>query len=380
MHRLTPARIARRHRVILVCAVGLVAACTGVPPAEQTPVPSVAPVASPSTRPSATASAAPITATASAAPITAAASPTPSAGPWIVFQWRAPSGGDGLFLVKPDGTGLHQLVPDLPGEEIHPDWSPDGTRLAFVNRAPGDDASSLWIVNVDGSGPRKVASCDLPCNSWDYPDWPDADPDGILLKQDADPRPDGPPKTFQIARVDVASGTITTLLTRSDGTTIEQPRLSPDGSRVAYIITKDVMTDGSDSAVFVMPAKGGKETRLTDWSLRAAHPDWLDPDTIVFNSDDLFLYNLGVGRLSNLYAVGLADKKTRALTDFTAIGTGVTQPRVTPDGRLLVVKISDRGSNRLISWIAADGTGLQPLADGSLVGTHPQLQPTAAGG
>lgn len=369
MQRLTSPLIARRRQVAMLFAAGLVAACTGALPPESTPA-TVTPVASPSSSPSASAS---------AAPVVDGASTSPSSGPWIAFQRQAPGGADGIFLVKPDGTDLHQLVPDLPGEEIHPDWAPDGTRIAFVNRAPGTDASSLWVVNADGSEPRKVASCDLPCNSWDYPDWPDADPDGILLKQDADPRPDGPPKRFEIARVDIAGGTITTLLTRSDGTTIEQPRLSPDGKWVAYSITKDAFTDGSDSAVYAMKVKGGEEMRLTDWSVRAAHPDWLDPGTVVFNSDDLFLYNLGLGRLSNLYAVRLADKKTRALTDFTASGTGVTQPRVTPDGRLLVVKVADGGSSRLIAWIAADGTRLEPLADGSLVGTHPQLQPTAAG-
>src|ERR1700754_4140797 len=57
---------------------------------------------------------------------------------WIVFQSLADqfdpaADGDGIdhddtvFLVRPDGTGLHRLPPTrFVGSEIRPTWSPDG--------------------------------------------------------------------------------------------------------------------------------------------------------------------------------------------------------------------------------------------------------------
>lgn len=92
---------------------------------------------------------------------------------WLAFQWLDRGGGDGIFLARPDGSGYHQLARDMPGHELHPDWSPDGERIAFVHFTPAD-LSELWVVNADGSGLELLLSCELPCNSFGYPDW-DAD-------------------------------------------------------------------------------------------------------------------------------------------------------------------------------------------------------------
>lgn len=58
--------------------------------------------------------------------------------------------GDGIFLVRENGTVHHQLVPDLEGSEFHPAWSPDGSRIAFMRIAP-EDRHEIWVVNADGS-------------------------------------------------------------------------------------------------------------------------------------------------------------------------------------------------------------------------------------
>ena len=113
---------------------------------------------------------------------------------WISFQGAGSDGGDAIFLVRPDGTGRHQLVPDLAGEEIHPDWSPDGQQIAFVDFTPSD-RSELWVIDADGTNARMLVSCDLPCNAWDYPDWA---PDGSAIYHgtSSDAQPNAPPTTF----------------------------------------------------------------------------------------------------------------------------------------------------------------------------------------
>jgi hypothetical protein len=66
--------------------------------------------------------------------------------------------------VRPDGTGLHQLVADLEGSEIQPDWSPDGERIAFIRVTPAD-RNELWVVDADGGDKTMLYPCELPCNT-----------------------------------------------------------------------------------------------------------------------------------------------------------------------------------------------------------------------
>ena len=81
-------------------------------------------------------------------------------GQWIAFARSTPASGHSpelrsIFLVHPDGTGLHQLTP--PGLfSRNASWSPDGTKVAF-NRGSGTAApESIYVINPDGSGLRAV--------------------------------------------------------------------------------------------------------------------------------------------------------------------------------------------------------------------------------
>jgi Tol biopolymer transport system component len=83
-------------------------------------------------------------------------------GEWIVFtrfkvsaiiprNFHAPGGVSALFLVHPDGTGLRQLTKwGLSAD--HPDWSPDGSTIVFVNSEALPIASDLYTIHPDGSG------------------------------------------------------------------------------------------------------------------------------------------------------------------------------------------------------------------------------------
>jgi TolB protein len=89
-------------------------------------------------------------------------------GEWIVFtrfkvsailrrNFHAPGGVSALFLVHPDGTGLHQLTRwGLSADQ--PDWSPDGTMIVFVNTEALPLASDLYTIQPDGSGLRLIVN------------------------------------------------------------------------------------------------------------------------------------------------------------------------------------------------------------------------------
>ena len=77
-------------------------------------------------------------------------------GRWIAFT-RSPSGDPPpsarqLWLVRPDGSGLHQLA-QVAGGAGEPSWSPDGRRLAFETDLTMT-RSNIATMRSDGSGLR----------------------------------------------------------------------------------------------------------------------------------------------------------------------------------------------------------------------------------
>jgi Tol biopolymer transport system component len=292
---------------------------------------------------------------------------------WIAFQWMA-GAGDGIFLVRPDGTGRHRIAANAARSQIHPDWSPDGKQLAFVAETAAD-RTEVWVVNADGGDARRVFACDVPCNQVGYPDWA---PDGrsIYFGLDANTSADAPPTTFRVARYDLATKETTIVLERKDGMSAEQPRISRDGTQVVYTRFRDVGADGAGSAVFVADLKGGREHRLTEWELFGAHPDWSINDLVVFNSRDLGAFQ-DTKAPANLYTIAVDGSELSQLTTFGSSDTRATQPRWTPDETGIVFTQVDGSGfgERRLAFIGADGSGRDWLTPSPLEGTHPQLRP-----
>src|SRR5262245_11891210 len=79
-----------------------------------------------------------------------------------------------LFYVNADGSGLRPQIPFLIRIE-DPAISPDGKLIAYSSTHPRG-GQQIWIRNADGSDPRTIAR-DKYANSWS-PDW---SPDGTKI-------------------------------------------------------------------------------------------------------------------------------------------------------------------------------------------------------
>ncbi|MFD0350213.1 TolB family protein [Kitasatospora aburaviensis] len=61
-----------------------------------------------------------------------------------------------VFTIAPDGSGAQQLTrPPAQTRDDHPDWSPDGTTVAFDRTGP-ESAGRIWTIGADGENPHQV--------------------------------------------------------------------------------------------------------------------------------------------------------------------------------------------------------------------------------
>lgn len=93
-------------------------------------------------------------------------------GEWIIFASDRENPGSGsfeLFMVHPNGTGLHKLVQSgLAGRTNHPMFSPDGKYIVFTSDYAGVSAEpisnphhyqpygEIFVIKSDGSGIRRL--------------------------------------------------------------------------------------------------------------------------------------------------------------------------------------------------------------------------------
>ncbi|HYE89084.1 MAG TPA: hypothetical protein VEA16_22190 [Vicinamibacterales bacterium] len=124
----------------------------------------------------------------------------------------------------------------------------------------------------------------------------------------------------KIYSIDLGNGRITAL-TPDGNWDDENPRWSPDGSRILFRSNRS----GSFN-LYLMNPDGGGVTRLTDHRGNDREPAWLpDGQSVVFGSDR----DRGVGR-SDLYRLWIADGAVERLTHFFE-GYAI-MPNASPDG------------------------------------------------
>ena len=337
--------------VLVVAALMLAAACSSASPGESI-------LSSPST----------VAANASAPPV----SPRPSVEgtptvvlpgePWIVYSTDV---GAGLvtYLMRPDGSDAQPLVVD--GELLgrHPDWSPDGLRLALnIN----DD---IWVADADGSHADDVHSG----GCCDFPAW---SPDGtkLVFTGYSGESLGTKPLTSWIRVMDVATKQETTVVQTQRPLLADVPRWSPDGQEL--VVGVHQMDDEGfeiGAAIAVVPATGGALRYLTKFDAFAFYPDWSwATNTIVFDTETIVDQKTpGPGAdTSNLYVIQPDGTGLRPITDV-AQGTRIIQPTWTPDGKAVIADLAD-------VWIGVrvdPATGEVEEFAGCCV-SHPRLRPT----
>ncbi|MFZ5919396.1 MAG: TolB family protein, partial [Chloroflexota bacterium] len=164
-----------------------------------------------------------------------------------------------IYVINADGSGEHRLV-ETEFSTLHPDWHPDGTKLSFDTELnlKGD----IYVVDADGSGLQRLIQDGF---------WADWSPDGAQIVFAS--KRDGNVEIY----VADADGSNQRRLT--ENTSLEFfPAWSPDGRRIAFarLETKQI---------YVINAEGSDEQQLTH-QRNTENPSWSPDGTqIVFQSN-----------------------------------------------------------------------------------------------
>jgi Tol biopolymer transport system component len=266
----------------------------------------------------------------------------------------------------PCGCESSAVVPSA----LSPAWSPDGKRIAYIQRDRGDYA--VYVMNADGSHKRAVTKGGDDA----YPNW---SPDGrhIVFERD-----DGESSAIYVVAGD---GTDLTLLTSENDPS--DPNWSPDGRQIAFVGNTEtrpqiylMKADGSDAHplvqdeqwdvapawspdgsqiaftaggedegyIDVVNVDGSGRKRLT-FSREDGYPAWSSRNEIAYTnwSDDDHLLVMNPDGSDPRPLLGES-----GATDWSASWG--------PDGRQLAF-VSDRDDTRQVYTANEGGTGLRRL-------------------
>jgi Tol biopolymer transport system component/L-ascorbate metabolism protein UlaG (beta-lactamase superfamily) len=181
-----------------------------------------------------------------------------------------------------DGANLRRLT-NHEGDDTLPVWSPDGSQIAFSSKRDGD--WEIYVMDADGKDLRRLT------HNPDIDMKPSWSPDGSQIVFDS-----GAGYNRQIFVMD-ADGSNQRQIARADG---GWPAWSPDGTQIAYFGRLD-----GNPEIYVVNADGTDQRRMTRNSTDDWEPAW-SPD------GEWLLYVSG--QTTDIFAMRADGSETRRLT------------------------------------------------------------------
>lgn len=258
---------------------------------------------------------------------------------------------------QPDGTGLRKLPHQAPAYDDVPDWSPDGSRIAFQHCL---ERCNVWTVAANGTSARRLGPAG---DERSQPAW---SPNGTQI---AYSRGWGRIENDHIEHAEIyvmnASGGAPRPLTaitasKPFSADVEAPSWSPAGKQLVFGVHNSKRGEPANGrALFVINTDGSGQRQLTPWSLNAggARPDW-SPD------GKLILFRVAGAKRQhgNIYTVHPDGSGLKQLTRYPESKiVGEESSSFSPDGKSITFSRFSTTSYAEIFVMRNDGTGVRQV-------------------
>lgn len=313
-------------------------------------------------------------------------------GTRIVFSWTGPDQSNADIYWKAIGEETpHRLTTDS-ADDVTPVYSPDGKWIAFMRQSTADASTEVVIVPAGGGQERIIGRVDP---LWGYRGlawWPDGK--SLLVRDDVNSH-------ATVSRLFLQDGHKVRFTSPPDSQADGLPKVSPDGSRVAFA---RYHADGTDVC---WTAIGGGIAHCVERAARVLGIAWSHSGEYIYYADVSALWRVGLSgsgrdrrvkiadgvfnglaadrigkRLAycrtvsdaNIWRVGREGKNNRR---YIASSGEDSDLAWSPDGRHIVMRSNRSGSYELYTY-NADGTGERQITHfGAHLGS-PQWSPDGA--
>ena len=235
-------------------------------------------------------------------------------GEYIAFDVIT-KGATKIFIISSRGGTPRELRIEKEGYEFksfyNPDWSPKGDEIAFVGvfKVKGGARREIFTVKAEG-GEAKEITHDRVTPGIGYLSWA---PDGRRIAFD---RGSWEEWNQDLFIVDTISGHVERL-TQTKNISEQKPSFSPDGRRIAYV-TQDL-----PDKIFILDLETGVHNEISlpsDVDVRNSTITWSgDGSRIIFDSRDLYLYDLKAGSLRSVVRSSAIERNPDWWTGYTPV-------------------------------------------------------------
>lgn len=278
-----------------------------------------------------------------------------------------------LFTVAPDGSAERRITePPAGARDDHPDWSPDGTTVAFDRTSEDGTTTRLWTVTATGENAHQIGQlCETGAADClnESESSPAFSPDGKLLAFSrswgaTDQSPDRPQfSDLYVMSPDGTSVQRITFLTNDKPYSghVDNPSWSPDGRQLTFEYRTSATGQPADGrAVYVVNVDGTGLRQLTPWDLRAGErADWSPDGTqIAFTTFPAGPAGTPGGGIYTVHPDGTA---IGALTPAPSADVTYGPASYSPDGRSLVFSQTAANGSAELFTMSNDGSNPAPL-------------------
>ena len=186
-----------------------------------------------------------------------------------------------IYVMSVDGGPAMQVTFDAE-HEMHPTWSPDGESVAYCRYDARSTQWAIWYAKVDSPGVRAFV-----CEGM-FPRWsPDTETDRLLFQRS---RKRGE-RLYGVWTIELRNGEgcNPTEILSAGNAAIMHPSWSPDGSQLVFttVMNPDSVANGmpEQADIWTVNVDGTQRVALTSGGYRNMRPTWSSSGQVFFTSN-----------------------------------------------------------------------------------------------